>query len=165
MTHTNTVLSLPVYSSWKKKKEETIWKNSLFRYFRDMSSKSKGAEGEKLVHQFMEKLGHAVFRANNSDFDRYISGHKTEIKTSTCWDEIENKFTWQQIRNQEYDRIIFVGINPNDVVFYWATKEDLKENIFNINERRQHSGKNGGQELYWIQGVTKMPWFRKIESF
>lgn len=165
MTHTNMVLSLPVYSSWKKKKEETIWKNSHFRYFRDMSSKSKGAEGEKLVHQFMEKLGHIVSRAKNSDFDRYISGHKTEIKVSTSWDEVEDKFTWQQIRNQEYDRIVFVAINPNDVKFYWASKADLKKYVFDKDEYRQHSGKNGGQELYWLQGVSKMPWFRDIESF
>lgn len=166
MTYTDFILETSTYASWKKHKQTSIWKHSLFECFHDIPSpRSKGAEGEKLVEEFMSSLGHTVIRAKSSDYDRVISGYKTEIKTSTTWNGTKDKFTWQQIRNQDYDRIIFLGINPNDINLYWATKQDLVKNVFSIDSFRQHAGKNGKQELYWLQGINKLSWFRNIESF
>lgn len=113
----------------------------------------------------METLGHKVTRPESSDHDRIISNHKTEIKVSTTWNEELNNFTWQQIRDQDYDRIIFVGINPNDISVWWATKDDLREYVLGQDSKRQHAGKDGGQELYWLQGSKGEQWFRDLADF
>ena len=118
-----------------------------------------------MVQQVMEALGHRVERPTSSEHDRIIDGWKTEIKVSTTWNETLDNWTWQQIREQDYDRIIFVGINPNDVSIWWATKEDLRQFVLGRDEMRQHAGKDGGQELYWIQGSGVKPWFREMNSF
>lgn len=170
--HTESVVSLPIYEQWKNNKNKSIWKDSIFECFNSINSpKSKGSQGEKLVKQFMEKQGHKIegritsSKRKSSDYDCIIDGMFVEVKTSSTWGDVLDNFTWQQIRNQDYDRIVFVAINPNDVTFYWATKDDLKEHIFGRDEYRQHAGKDGKQELYWIQGVKNMPWFRDIKDF
>jgi hypothetical protein len=166
MNYTNMVTSLPIYKTWQIKEEKSIWKNSIFEFFHKIPSpRSKGSQGEKLVEQFMTELGHSVSKPESSDHDRIISNYKTEIKVSTSWDNTENKFTWQQIRDQDYERIIFVGINPNNIEIFWATKSDLKKNIFGKDKYRQHGGKKGKQDLYWLQSVHKLAWFRDIGDF
>ena len=99
----------------KESKNNSIWKNSKFEDFKDLSSRSKGAKAEKIVEEIMShSYGHAVSKPLY-DGDRSIDGYEVEIKASTCWEENIDSFTWQQIRSkQKYDRIIFVGINPND---------------------------------------------------
>lgn len=165
MTHTALIESLPIYQKWESSKQ-SIWEGSKFQSFRNIPSpKSKGAQGERMVQQVMEALGHRVERPTSSEHDRIIDGWKTEIKVSTTWNETLDNWTWQQIREQDYDRIIFVGINPNDVSIWWATKEDLRQFVLGRDEMRQHAGKDGGQELYWIQGSGVKPWFREMNSF
>jgi hypothetical protein len=100
------------------------WNNSLFETFKNFSSRKKGTEGEHLTADILELLGSTVQRnkhgkpckpkGSKTDFDIIIDNHKVEVKCSTAWEEKENKFVWQQLRSlQEYDRVIFVGINPN----------------------------------------------------
>ena len=162
---TSIVESLPIYECWESSKQ-SIWEDSKFQSFRNIPSpKSKGSQGEKLVQQLMQSLGHKVTKPLNSDHDRVIGGYKTEIKVSTTWNEVLNNWTWQQIRDQDYDRIIFVGINPDEIFVWWATKEDLYQNIIGNDSKRQHAGKDGGQELYWIQGSAKQTWFRDLATF
>jgi hypothetical protein len=150
----------------KESKNNSIWKNSKFEDFKDLSSRSKGVKAEKIVEEIMiHSYGHTVSKPLY-DGDRLIDGHEVEIKASTCWEENIDSFTWQQIRSkQKYDRIIFVGINPNDAKMWWATKEDLEKHIFCGDNYRQHGGKKGGQDLYWLQGCSKQDWFREIETF
>ena len=165
MDYTSTVESLPIYEKWESSKQ-SIWEGSKFQSFRNIPSpKSKGAQGEKLVQQLMETLGHKVTRPENSDHDRIISNHKTEIKVSTTWNEELNNFTWQQIRDQDYERIIFVGINPNDISVWWATKDDLREYVLGQDSKRQHAGKDGEQDLYWIQASAGETWFRTMNTW
>jgi hypothetical protein len=162
---TSIVETLPIYERWESSKQ-SIWEESKFQSFRNIPSpKSKGSQGEKLVEQLMQSLGHKVTKPQNSDHDRTINGHKVEIKVSTTWNEQLNNWTWQQIRDQDYDRIIFVGINPNEIFIWWATKDDIRQHILGNNSKRQHAGKDGGQELYWIQGSGKQSWFRDLSTF
>ncbi|AOO13170.1 hypothetical protein LIS021110_056 [Cyanophage S-RIM14] len=165
MDYTNTVQSLPIYEKWESSKQ-SIWEGSKFQSFRNIPSpKSKGSQGEKLVQQFMEHFGHKVTKPENTDHDRIIDGYKTEIKLSTTWNETLSNWTWQQIRDQDYDRLIFVGINPNGISLWWATKSDIKKYILGRDGCRQHAGKDGGQELYWIQGSSGEQWFREMSTW
>lgn len=118
-----------------------------------------------MVQQFMESLGWEVTKPENTDHDRIIDGYKTEIKVSTTWDETLDNWTWQQIRDQDYERAIFVGVNPNDISIWWVTKDDLRKYIIGRDSKRQHAGKDGGQALYWIQGSSGENWFRDMSSW
>lgn len=152
-----------------------FWRNSLYESFFLMSSpKAKGSRGERLAAEVMETLGHDILRKKNgklarlegdADHDIVVDGHRTEVKLSLTWDGTPDRFTWQQIRSlQEYDRIIFIGINPNEAKMWWATKKDLERNIFGKACYRQHGGKDGKQELYWIKNEVPS-WFRSIEEW
>ena len=104
----------------------------------------------------------------SSDYDLLVNDLRVEVKASTAWDENPNNFKWQQIRNQQYDRIVFMGVNPNEAWMWWASKLDLEAHIFGRDEYRQHAGKDGNQELYWIASNDNIPvpaWFRTINTF
>ena len=155
------------------------WDGSLFAPFRQISSsRTKGAKGELMVAQLMSSLGHKVPYNNKgkpkktlpfinaTDYDIEVDGYKVEVKTSTAWNETDNDFKFQQIRNQDYDRIVFQGLNNNNAKVWWATKDDVVKHLFNDNKYRQHGGKDGGQELYWIGTIDGVPkWFRDIATF
>jgi hypothetical protein len=155
------------------------WDGSLFAPFRQISSsRKKGAVGELMVAQLMTSLGHKVpynskgkpkkiLPYNNvTDYDIEVDGYKVEVKTSSAWNETDYDFKFQQIRNQDYDRIIFQGLNNNNAKVWWATKGDLAKHIFGRDEYRQHGGKSGKQELYWIKTTDSIPsWFRDIDTF
>ena len=68
---------------------------------------------------------------------------------------MEDNFRWSKIRNQPYERIIFVGINPNEAKLAWATKDDLQKWVF-TDSNRQHAGKNGGLDIYLVSGSIEM---------
>jgi hypothetical protein len=151
-----------------------MWKGSPFESFYLCSSKAKGSKGERLIAEVMEQLGHRILRDKkgklrrldgNSDHDIVVDGHTVEVKTSLTWGSDRDMFTWQQIRSmQNYERIIFIGLNPDEMKVFWATKKDLKDNIFDRDEYRQHGGKNGDQELYWIKNHVPS-WFKSLEEW
>ena len=63
------------------------WGGSLFESFRMITNpRTKGKIGEKLVSDVMEQLGSKIERSKDSNFDRIIDGHRTEIKVSTAWE-------------------------------------------------------------------------------
>jgi hypothetical protein len=84
-----------------------------------------------------------------SDYDLYLKtlSIRAEVKTSTMWGEGKN-FTFQQIRNQDYDIIIFQFILPNEVKLYYCTKEDAVSNIM-VDGHGQHGG-GDATETFWI---------------
>jgi hypothetical protein len=167
----------------EKAQVPTIWKDSKYECIRNMSSRSKGAFGEKMASDVLSNFGQVETRAQykkrtgfsfSSDVDRLLSSFDdenllgVEIKLSTTWGDSFNKFKWQQLRsNQNYDVVVFIGLNPNDVKMWWCSKEDLQNHIFNKNEFRQHEGSNGDNETYWLgsNSVDDIPeWFRPIEE-
>lgn len=181
MNLTEAAITTNTMQNWRKE-DDSFWKDTLFEKFKNMSSVRKGSQGEKLTADLMEQLGSHVPRDKKgrpkkpkgagSEYDLFLDHRKVEVKTSTTWDNVKNSFKWQQLRStQDYDRVIFVGINPNEIYLWWCTKEDLKNNIFGKNKHRQHAGKNGEQELYWLgtNGDTDLPevpaWFREIGSW
>jgi hypothetical protein len=173
---TEIATSTNAYKEVIEKNQNSVWVGSIFEHHKGLSSKAKGSWGERLACDILEGLGANVPRRKNgknkkpqgsgTDFDIYVDNKKIEVKTSFAWDETEDSFTWQQIRDQEYEYILFVGVNPNECKAWFATKNDLIKNIFGRNEYRQHAGKDGEQDLYWIQ--TKgdiLDWFIPIENW
>jgi hypothetical protein len=138
------------------------YRGSQNEWFKILSSRRKGKAGELMVGSTLESVGIDVSsskeaRRDNlvdssvklSDYDLYLKTLllRAEVKTSTMWGEGKN-FTFQQIRNQDYDIIIFQFILPNEVKLYYCTKEDAVSNIM-VDGHGQHGG-GDATETFWI---------------
>lgn len=106
------------------------------------SSRQKGAIGERLIAEWCAKNGLDVIKSEHSDADRIIGGRKMEIKFSTLWKD--GKYVFQQIRDQDYEYAIFLGISPNRAHCWVIPKGVLMENF-----RGQHAGREG-KDTSWF---------------
>lgn len=161
-------------SKIKRQVEEDIYRGSEFEWYRNLSSKRKGKVGELMVGDHFQKMGLNVHTSKEarskklvdksiklSDYDLYIENFniKAEVKTSTIWGTT-NTFKFQQIREQEYDIIIFQFIHPDEVKLFYCTKEDARTYIM-IEGNGQHGG-GDAEETSWISVTNgKVPAYMK----
>jgi hypothetical protein len=138
------------------------YRGSQNEWFKNLSSKRKGKAGELMVGATLESMGVSVCSSKQarkdklvdssvklSDYDLYLRSLnlRAEVKTSTMWGEGKN-FTFQQIRDQDYDVILFQFILPNEVKLFYCTKEDAVNYIM-IDGHGQHGG-GKATETFWI---------------
>jgi hypothetical protein len=106
-----------------------------------------------------------AYWANMSGFDVSSRGLKLEIdgllvavKMSTLWEG--QVFKFQQIRDEEYDFVLFVGICPQDV-YTWIIPKDVVMNQLR-GSSGQHTGK-GASETFWetVRPSTAPRWMSK----
>ncbi len=88
------------------------WLQSPFAWIRTLRSRRIGKVGEQLVSEWCEANGFKVTRSPDTEADRLIGGRRVEIKFSTLWDSGVYKF--QQIRDQNYEYVVCLGISPFD---------------------------------------------------
>jgi len=88
----------------------------------------------------------------DSDADMLVNDHRVEIKFSTLWKNGINKF--QQIRNQNYEYAVCLGISPHEAHCWVISKEILLENV--IGHLGQHTGASS-QETAWITIIPSNP--------
>ena len=137
------------------------WKGSPFEWILSIPSRSKGAYGEKLVQELFRLNGFDVKRPKSgSDHDRVINGHRIEIKMSTLWAK-NGQYTFQQIRDQEYDYLICLGLSPREAHCWLIPKSEVyvgKEGV-----SHQHGGKAGKDTLWLSFPASKAP--KWLESY
>lgn len=130
------------------------WRGSPFEWLLSVPSRSKGAYGEKFVAE--------LFRANDfevkkplsgTDHDRVINGHRIEIKLSTSWAGSDS-YTFQQIRDQDYDYVLCLGISPQDAHCWVVPKSEIQ--IGKSGVSHQHGGQRGSDTL-WLTFSSKNP--------
>jgi len=147
-----------------------IYKDSPFKIYKDLSSKKKGAEFEKLTQEYALRNGLWVKPPLSSEHDRIIEGFgKTEIKGSLLWGDGTN-FRWQQIRPaQDYDNIVFLAVYPDRIDLYWASKETVRDAVEFQDERgywphNQHGGMKVNSGTFFIDGMPEdFSWMKKWE--
>jgi hypothetical protein len=103
--------------------DDLPWRGSPFAWIRSRPSRQKGTIGEKLVAGWLAARGFNVSRATNSDADRVIEGKSVEIKLSMLWKTGSYKF--QQLRDQDYDVVVCLGISPFDAHCWVIEKQDI----------------------------------------
>jgi len=134
--------------------------DSPFRIYKEMSSKRKGKFFEQLVSEYCEHLGFDVRRADSTDYDRKINGHRCEIKGSTLWGQ-GDQFRWQQIRpNQQYDVIIFLAMYPDRCEMYSSKKDEVADYVTQPDEDgfwkcNQHGGKTVNSGTFFLDGFPE----------
>jgi hypothetical protein len=129
------------------------WVGSPFEWILKLPSRTKGAIGEALVAGWAAAKGYDVLRSPNSDADRIINGHRIEIKMSSLWESGEFKF--QQIRDQDYDYCLCIGISPFDAQAWLLPKPLLRERV--IGHMGQHTGAQG-TDTAWLGFPANSPY-------
>lgn len=137
--------------------EPDEWPSSPFDWIRRTPSARLGVIGEKLVTAWAESCGSVVDRAPNRDYDRLINGYRVEIKTSTLWSNGSYRFS--QIRDQDYDYCLCLGLSPASAHVWLLPKDVLLKHV--IGHMGQHTGA-GATETAWLPVVPEFPhaWMR-----
>jgi hypothetical protein len=125
--------------------DDLAWEGSPFEWVLELPPGSKGKLGKQLVFQWCALKGLAVDRSPDSEADMLINGHRVEIKFSTLWKVGIYKF--QQIREQNYEYSVCLGISPFEAHCWVVSKSILRLNV--IGHLGQHTGL-AGQETAWF---------------
>ena len=128
------------------------WTGSPFEWAIKLPSASKGKLGKRLVYQWCAIKGLSIDSSPDSEADMLINGHRVEIKFSTLWENGIYKF--QQIRDQNYEYAVCLGISPFDAHCWVVSKKILKQHV--IGHLGQHTGSTG-QETAWFAVNPQSP--------
>lgn len=126
-------------------KDYMAWENSPFEWVLRLPPGSKGKLGKHLVYQWCALKGLAVDKSPDSEADMLINGHRVEVKFSTLWKTGIYKF--QQIRDQNYEYSICLGISPYAAHCWVVSKIVLRKYV--IGHMGQHTG-SSSQETAWF---------------
>lgn len=129
----------------KKYLPDVYWDNSPFKWMTTLTSRTVGSVAEKLIEEWAAGCGFEVQKPSGStDYDRVINGKKVEIKYSRRWKD-SGHYRFQQIRNQEYEYILWLGISADSVNCWYIPKGVLGISSGTPAEGivPQHGGKTG----------------------
>jgi len=130
--------------------EDDAWRESPFNWIRTRrSSRQRGAIGEKLVSGYLALKGFDVTRSPDAGADRVVGGKRAEIKMSTLWEGGFYKF--QQLRDQNYDFALCLGISPFDAHCWVLPKDVILDSWANefAGITSQHGGVSG-TDTAWL---------------
>lgn len=122
------------------------WAGSPFAWIKTQRSRRIGKIGEQLVSGWCAAKGFDVVRSPDSDADRIIAGRRVEIKFSTLWET--GSYTFQQLRNQNYDYAICLGLSPFQAHCWIIPKDVILERL-----PPQHGGA-AGRDTRWLQNMN-----------
>jgi len=124
------------------------WEGSPFAWIKPRPSRQVGVIGEKLVSGWLATKGFDVLRSPDSEADRVINGMRAEIKFSSLWKGGFYKF--QQLRDQNYEFAICLGVCPFDAHCWVIPKKTIMEQWGkNDGLITQHGGR-GGSDTAWL---------------
>lgn len=156
------VKSLAEYSEALQKdyqgKKKTVWEKSPFGWLLSgPSSREKGAIGEELISLYLKHKGFNISRSPDSEADRVVAGKRAEIKMSTLWKN--GSYTFQQIREQNYDFVICLGVSPFDAHCWAIPKQVIIDKWHNdeVKEIRGQHGGGKGTDTAWLQFNPQFP--------
>jgi len=133
-------------------RDHSAWAGSPFDWVRNLPSGSKGKLGKRLVYQWCAIKGLSIGTSPDSEADMLINNHRVEIKFSTLWQE--GVYNFQQIREQNYEYAVCLGISPFEAHCWVVSKKILRKNV--IGHLGQHTG-SSGQETAWFAVNPKSP--------
>jgi hypothetical protein len=137
--------------------QNQAWLESPFNWILTLPAGSKGKLGKKLIYQWCALKELSVDRSPDSDADMLINGHRVEIKFSTLWKK--GFYRFQQIRDQNYEYSVCLGISPFDAHCWVLSKDVLRQYV--IGHMGQHTGRLG-KETSWLTVNPSNPleWIR-----
>jgi hypothetical protein len=139
-------------SDYVREGESDPWAGSPFAWVRTLPSRQRGKIGEQLVAGWCAAKGLDVLVCKDSQADRIIAGCRVEIKFSTLWASGVYKF--QQIRDQDYDYAVCLGVSPFDAQGWLVPKDLLRQHV--IGHTSQHRGARG-RDTFWLSFRAEAP--------
>jgi hypothetical protein len=136
------------------------WAGSPYEWLLAIPSRAKGAYGEKFVSELFRVNDFDVFKPlSGTDHDRVIQGHRIEIKLSTLWSKAP-VYKFQQIRDQDYDYVLCLGISPDSANCWVIPKAEM--NVDKEGVSHQHGGARGVDTM-WLSFEASSPpaWMNK----
>lgn len=125
--------------------EREEWNGSPFEWILNLPAGTKGKLGKKLILQWCALKGLSTNKSPDSEADGLINNHRVEFKFSTLWKQGIYKF--QQLRNQNYEYAVCLGISPFTAHCWVVNKKTLLKHV--IGHQGQHTGA-GGIETAWF---------------
>lgn len=130
------------------------WLSSPFGWIQARPSRQKGAIGEALVAGWAAAKGFDVTRTGDMEADRLINGRRVEIKYSSLWTD-NGIYKFQQIRNQNYEYCLCLGVSPFDAQAWFIPKSELLSAL-RQGLSHQHGGAQG-RDTRWLSFVASTP--------
>lgn len=131
---------------------ELIWKDSPFAWVRKLSSGSRGKLGKRLVAAWCAAKGLHIDSTHTSEADLSLNGHPVEVKFSTLWES--GIYRFQQLRDQDYEYVICLGVSPFQAHCWVIGKKLLMEHI--LGHKPQHRGAHG-TDTFWFAVRPESP--------
>ncbi len=128
------------------------WANSPFAWIKTRPSRQVGKIGEQLVAEWCRQKEFVVSKSGDSEADLVLNGHRIEIKFSTLWGS--GVYTFQQLRDQNYEYAFFLGISPFAADGWFVSKSILRQHV--IGHTPQHAGK-AGSDTFWLTFPANTP--------
>jgi len=128
------------------------WAKSPFAWIKTRPSRQIGKIGEQLVAEWCRQKGFLVSKSGDSECDLTINKHRVEVKFSTLWES--GVYTFQQIRDQNYEYALFLGISPFSAHCWFVSKTLLRQHV--IGHLPQHAGKVG-TDTFWLSFPAGTP--------
>ena len=113
------------------------------------ASRKKGTIFEKIIEGWCRANHLDVRRSPDSEADRLIGGRRIEIKGSTLWES--GIFKFQQIRDQDYELCICLGVEPHDVRCWVIPKP-----VILARAEGQHTGREA-TDTRWLSFKAATP--------
>lgn len=127
---------------------DSQWLESPFGWLKQRPSRQRGAILEKIVAGYFVANEFDVVKSPDSQADRIIENIRVEVKSSTLWKSGIYKF--QQLRDQNYDVAICLGLSPFDAHCWILPKETIMRNWGNAEGLSSQHGGVGGSDTAWL---------------
>ena len=141
--------------------EEDPWAGSPFQWILKRCSAQRGKIGKQLVAGWCAAKGLAVDRCADRGVDRVIGGRRIAIKFSRLWKTRKSSrlcktgiYKFQQLRDQNYEFAICLGISPFDAKCWVISKDLLRGHV--IGHTPQHMGRRG-RDTFWLSFPASDP--------
>ena len=118
--------------------DNTEWIESPFAWLKLAASATKGAVGKRLIERWCVTRGLQVADRPDRDCDRVIEGVRVAIKFSMLG--TEGTYIFEQIRDRNYELIVFLGLTPC-TAHCWVIPKDIVW---------EHTELQHGAETHWI---------------
>jgi hypothetical protein len=124
------------YAQFAIVKRKKRFEKSPFRSITQGNPHERGAFGVRIVNGIAANMGFVIEKSGSgSQSDTRINGINTEIKTA--FQKEDGKFILNQIRDQDYDFVVTIVIEPQNVHIFTVPKLIMLSHCTG-----QHSGKN-----------------------